>query len=218
VVEWPLLASLGEAERRTLLATTRVRRFARGETVVHAGDPADSLHLVESGRLAVRVTTAGGGAVTLNVMGPGDYFGELALLDQRVRTASVVALEPARTRSLHASAFRDLRREHRAAEDLLLTLLARRVDELSQRLVESLHAPLDVRVHRRLAELAASYGEGADGPVVVPVTQHVLAELAGGARPSVNQVLQRLAARGVVELGRGRVTVRDRATLERLAR
>ena len=58
-MDWPLLASLAEDDRRAVLAATRLRRFARGEVVVHEGDPADSLHLVESGRLAVRVSTTG---------------------------------------------------------------------------------------------------------------------------------------------------------------
>lgn len=218
-MEWSLLASLPPEERDRLLATTRHRRFARGEVVVHEGDPSDSLHLVESGRLAVRVTTPDGDAATLNVLGPGDYFGELSLLEggPPTRSASVVALEPASTRSLSAAAFTRLRERHRSAEQLLLTLLARRVHELSGRLLEMTYDGLDRRVHRRLHELAAMYEDG-PGEVTVPVTQEMLSELVGGTRPSVNQVLQRLAARGVVELRRGRIVVRDRAWLAAHAR
>ena len=102
---------------------------------MHEGDPADSLHLVESGRLAVRVTTPSGERATLNLLGPGQYFGELSLLDGRapIRSASIVALEPSTTRTLSATAFRELRQRHRAAERFLLALLARRVEELSGR-------------------------------------------------------------------------------------
>lgn len=218
-MEWDLLASLSEEERREVLATTRRRRFDRGEVLVHEGDPSDSLHLVEQGRLAVRVTTDNGENATLNLVGPGAYFGELSLLAgrQHTRSASVVALEPAVTLSLTAAAFLDLRRRHHAADQLLLTLLADRVQELSDRLVEAMYEGLDRRVHRRLAELARSYATG-PGPVTVPVTQELLAELAGGTRPSVNQVLQRLVAHGIVELGRGRIVVRDPVALARKAR
>jgi CRP-like cAMP-binding protein len=220
-VEWPLLASLSESDRRDVLASTRRRRFGKGEVLVHEGDPADSLHLVVSGRLAVRVATSSGDNATLNILGPGDYFGELSLLDGRqpARSASIVALEPAETLSLAASAFRDLRQRHRSAEQLLLTLLARRVEELSARLLETMYDGLDRRVYRRLAELGRVYGdsEATDGPVVVPLTQEQLAELVGGTRPSVNQVLQRLAERGVVQVGRGRVTLVDLEWLERRA-
>lgn len=218
-MEWPLLASLGDSEREAVLAATRVRRFDRGEVLVREGDPADSLHLVEAGRLAVRVTTREGERATLNLLGPGDYFGELSLLDGRspVRSASIVALEAARTRSLPAAAFRDLRERSKGAQQLLLLLLARRVEELSGRVVEVMYDGLDRRVHRRLHDLADLYAEDARGPVVVPLTQELLAELVGGTRPSVNQVLQRLVSQSIVELGRGKIKVVDRAALARKA-
>lgn len=216
-MEWPLLSSLSEQDRRDVLATARRRSFGRNEVVVHEGDPADSLHLVAAGRLAVRVTTRQGDNAMLAVLGRGDYFGELALLDGRAprRTATVVALEPAETLSLSADAFRDLRQRHRGAEQLLMALLARRVEELSDRLVGAMYDSLDLRVHRRLAELVEVYATSASGAVAVPLTQEHVAELVGGTRPSVNQVLQRLVAAGVVELGRGRITVLDRAWLAR---
>ena len=213
-MDWPLLASLDDDERRRVLATARRRSYARGEVLVREGDRSDSLHLVAAGRLAVRVSTSDGDNATINLLGRGDYFGELSLLDGQppTRSATIVALEPAETLSLSAAAFRELRHKHRAADQLLMTLMARRVEELSGRLLETMYDGLDRRVHRRLAELAELYAEG-PGPVVVPLTQEHLAELVGGTRPSVNQVLQKLAGRGVVELGRGKVTVVDRAWL-----
>ncbi len=220
-MEWPLLASLAEDERRRVLADARRRTFARGEVLVHEGDPADSLHLVGAGRLAVRVSTAAGDTAMLNVLGRGDFFGEVSLLDGQVavRTATVVALEPAETLSISADRFRELREAHPAAQQLVLALMARRVEELSVRLLEALYDGLDRRVHRRLAELATLYADATPGAtrVVVPLTQEHLSELVGGTRPSVNQVLQRLAEQGVVELGRGRITVIDRAGLARKA-
>jgi CRP/FNR family transcriptional regulator, cyclic AMP receptor protein len=92
--------------------------------------------------------------------------------------------------------------------ELLLALLSRRVEELSNRLVEAMYDGLDRRVHRRLLDLVRTYRpDGAGDPVMIPVTQEQLAELVGGTRPSVNQVLQRLAHEGVVELGRGRIVI-----------
>ena len=212
-MEWSLLASLDPDERRALLAGTTVRDYDRGESLVREGEPSDSLHLVETGRLAVRVSTVDGDTATLNVLGPGDFFGELSLLDERspTRSASIVALEKARTRSLSASSFHTLRTSHPAAERLLLVLLGHRVEELSARLLEMMYDDLDRRVEHRLDALARAYGDGQPGPVVVPLTQEELAELVGGTRPSVNQVLQRLADQGVVVLGRGRITVARRA-------
>ena len=219
-MDWPLLASLDDAERQRVLTITRRRSYQRGELIVRAGDPADNLHLVESGRLAVRVSTSDGANATVNLLGPGGYFGELSLLDGEppVRSATILALEPATTLSLSAVDFRDLRRRHRGADQLLLTLMARRIEELSERLLEAMYDPLDRRLHRRLAELADLYSDSrAESltPVTIPLTQEHLAELVGGTRPSVNQALQKLVSLGVAELGRGRVTVIDRAWLAR---
>src|SRR3954447_1173577 len=92
-IDWALLASLPEVEREQLLARTRRRSYARNEVLVREGDPSDSLHLVEEGRLAVRVDTAEGDTALLNVIGPADWFGELSLLGtgEPMRTATVVA-------------------------------------------------------------------------------------------------------------------------------
>jgi CRP-like cAMP-binding protein len=215
-MDWPLLASLGADERQRVLDRARWRSWARGDVLCNEGDPSDSLHLISAGRLAVRVSTREGEYATINLLGRGDYFGELSLLDGQapVRSATIVALEPAETLTLSAAEFRDLRTRHPAANQLLLTLLARRVEELSARLLEATYDGLERRVHRRLAELALLYDDGRGDPVVVPLKQEHLAELVGGTRPSVNQVLQKLVAEGVVELGRGKVVVLDRDRLE----
>lgn len=219
-IDWALLASLPESERERLLARTRRRTYARNEVLVREGDPSDSLHLVEEGRLAVRVDTAAGDTALLNVIGPADWFGELSLLGSGspTRTATVVALEPATTRSLTTAAFAELRQRHPATGELLLMLLACRVDELSSRLVEVMFNSLESRVHRRLLDLVRVYGDGEpDGPVTVPLTQEQLAALVGASRPSVNEVLQKLARRDVVELGRGRIVVHQPRLLVRRA-
>ncbi len=168
VVDWALLASLPEVEREQLLARTRRRTYARNEVLVREGDPSDSIHLVEEGRLAVRVDTAAGDIALLNVIGPTDWFGELSLLGSgaHVRTATVVALEPATTRSLTTAAFAELRQRHPATGELLLTLLARRVEELSSRLVEVMYESLDRRVHRRLLDLVRVYGDAKATPPI----------------------------------------------------
>lgn len=212
-VDWPLLRSLTATERTELLALARARAFARDEVLCSAGDRADSLHLVARGRLAVSVSLPSGATAMLSVLGPGDYFGELALLRTSTRrTATVRALEPAVTLAIGGAAFRRLCEHRPRVERALTTLLADQVESLSRHLLEALHEGLDERLHRRLAELVDIYGNG-EGAVVLPLTQAQLAELAGGTRPTVNQILRRLEARGTIALGRGRVTVLDRAAL-----
>ena len=97
-MEWRLLQGVPEEEVRRLLQVARRRTFRRGEVVFHRDDPADSLHLVVKGRFAVRVMTPLGDQATIAVRGPGDSFGEMALVGPGARrSATVEALEGAET-------------------------------------------------------------------------------------------------------------------------
>src|SRR5437867_11628596 len=106
---WNLLDTVPEDERRELLALARRRTFDRDEVVFHRGDPADTLHLVSRGHFATRVTTQLGDTVTLAIEGPGEIFGELALVSpDGKRSATIAALEPGETRVIHRSDFERL--------------------------------------------------------------------------------------------------------------
>ena len=212
-MEWKILEGLPEDEVRRILAGTRRRRFARGQTLFHEGDPGTTLHLVAKGRIAVRVTTALGEVVTVELVLPGDVLGELALLSAHgVRGASAVALEPTETLVLDKETFTALRRDDPTVSDFLVQLLAARVRRLTDRLLEALYLPAEVRLLRRLLELADVYGD------VIPLIQEDLAGLVGTTRATVNRVLRRELARGTLELNRGKVTVLDHDSLARRAR
>jgi len=215
-VEFPLLSSLSPDLQRRVLASARRRHFDRREVVVHEGDIADSLHLVESGRLAAQVSTPSGQIATLNVIAAGEHFGEISLLDHRRprRTATIVALEPTDTLSISRTAFGKLREEHPAVLHLVTVALAESVDRLSRRLLETMYDGLDHRVYRQLLLLAEVYADPpSSNEATIPLTQEVLAEFVGGARPSVNMALIKLRDQGLVALGRGKVTVLDRRAL-----
>lgn len=212
-MEWDLLKGLPDEWVRDLLARSRRRRFARREVLFHEGDPAASLHLVAKGRVAIRVTTPLGDVATLDLLGAGSVLGEMALLAPGgVRSATAVALEPTETHTVDSTTFAELRREQPMLTDVLVALLAARVRQLNDRLLEALYVPADVRLLRRILELADVYG--AD----IPLTQEDLAGLAGATRATVNRVLAREAKAGAVSLGRGRLTIADRTALERRAR
>jgi len=216
--EFALLRGVAEEDVAELTERARRRRFSAGEVVFHAGDPADTLHLVRAGRFAVRITTEFGATATLNVVGPGGAFGELALLTPEApRSATVAALEDAETLSIHQLDFDRLRRRRPQTDALLVGVLAQRVRELSEQLVEALHIPADTRVRRRLLDVVGAYGEAAAG-AVVPLTQEELASLAGTSRATVNRVLREEQTRGTLELSRGRTTLLDPDALARRAR
>src|SRR4051794_18759680 len=110
-MRWALFDGLPENEVRDVVALARWRRFTRGEAVFHQDDPADSMHLINKGRFAVRGVGPLGQAVVLTVLGPGESFGELALVnptDAR-RSARVEALEPGETLCVHRIDFDRLR-------------------------------------------------------------------------------------------------------------
>ena len=217
-MEFDLLAGLNEAERRSVLSRMNRRSFRKGETLFHEGDPGDSLHLIERGRVAVRPCTPGGDVVTLAILGPGQAFGEGALLSPDARrTASVVALESVETRVLQRRDLDELRASHPSIDRFLIDVLAGQVRRLSQRVLEALYDPADRRVVRRLAELADLYDVGAS-PIVVGLRQDDLATIAGTTRSTTNRVLQQLAHEGVVRIGRGNVEILDRPGLRKRAR
>lgn len=216
--DWPLLGALGDDDRRRVLATARRRRFARREVLFHEGDPGDTLHLVDRGRVAVRVTTPLGDTATLIVVGAGAVLGELALVEGGGgrRSATAVALEKTETLSLHRDDFDALRREHPAVERLLVEALAATVRRTSEHLLDALYVPAEKRVARRLLDLVDVYRtNGTDTPVPIVVTQDDIASLAGTSRATANRVLGELEERGALTVSRGCVTVLD---VERVAR
>jgi CRP/FNR family transcriptional regulator, cyclic AMP receptor protein len=216
-VEWRLLEGVPADEVRQLLSLARRRKFKRGEVVFHRDDPADSMHLVVNGRFAIRVMTPLGEPATIAVRGPGDSFGEMALVGGARRSATVEALEESETFCVYEGDFHRLRRQHREVDQLLIGFLAGEVRMLNERLLEALYLPAERRVLRRVVELAELYG-GGDGPVEVPLTQEELAGLAGTSRATVNGVLRAEQERGTIELRRGRTVVVDRDVIAKRAR
>jgi len=208
-----LLEGLDEDDRRRLVASARLRRFARDEVLFHEDDPANSLHLLVKGRVAVQVTTSSGDTATLDVMGAGDVLGELGVLPgAHQRSATARALEPTESLVISDEVFKELCLGQDRVTEALLGALADRIRRLSGRLLEALYVPADRRVLRRLAELASLYGKDTGpGPILIPLTQDDLAGLAGTTRETVNRTLQREAEAGSIALARGRITVLDAA-------
>jgi CRP/FNR family transcriptional regulator, cyclic AMP receptor protein len=214
-----LLAGVPEADVERLLALARRRRFGREEVVFHRDDPADTVHLIMKGRFAVRVMTPLGDTVTIAVRGPGDAFGETALLAATAkRTATVSALEPAETFALGEREFARLRESFPTVDRILFALLAAELRRQNELLLEALYLPVDRRLRRRLLELARVYRGERDDEVTIPLTQAELAAMAGTSRATANQMLRQEQDRGTLRLERGRVVVLDRAGLAGRAR
>ena len=216
-MKWALLDGVPEDDVRALLSIARRRKFARGEVVFHEGDPADTLHLIDKGRFAVRTQTALGDTAILAVLGSGEMFGELALLDVASRSRAAPpcrALEAGETplrapHGLRAPAPRAPGDDVGAHRD---PAPARCGGSRATCWRRSTSPPTSASC-AACVEVAALYDDG-----VVPLTQEDLAGLAGTSRATVNRVLREEEARGTVKLGRGRTSVLDADALDRRGR
>jgi len=216
-MDWPVLASLPPQERRVLVAGLRRRSYHRDEVIFHQGDPADTLHLIAAGHVSVRVTLRGGEFVVVAILGPGEAFGEIALVGSpQARSATIIALEQCETLSLGRDEFHRLRTSYPGVDRFLVELLSARVERLNNYLLEALYVPAERRVLRRLLHLCELY-PGDDQGIVIPVTQEMLASIAGTTRPTANQVLRRLVASDIVAISRSQIVVLDRQGLHKRA-
>jgi CRP/FNR family transcriptional regulator, cyclic AMP receptor protein len=213
-MQWALFDGLASESVDRMLGAARRVRLSRGEILFHEGDRAESVYLIESGKVAARISTPDGALVTVAVLGPGSAVGELALLgDDERRTATVQAVEPVVALALLRRDFAELRRQHPSVTEFLVTSLAATVRRLDAQLVEAFHLPAETRIRRRLHALAQVYDKGSR-VIEIDLTQEELAQLAGTTRPTLNRVLREEERRGTLQLRRGRIVVLDRAQLE----
>lgn len=196
----------------------RRRRFRRAEVIFHQGDPGESLHVVSSGAVKIVLPSAEGEEAIIATLRPGDFFGELALLDGAPRSATAVALEPCETLVLPRAAFRELLDHDPGLRDALLSGLAHELRRLTSH-VEELHfLDLAGRLAIRLARLAReSDASSREVRLDWPYTQSDLANMIGGTRQSVNKLLSGLVERGLVDIERDTLIVRDVDALARQA-
>ena len=203
---WEILEPLDEEQRRAVLQSAVRRRFRNGDSLFHQGDPGDSIHLLDKGHAAVRIVSRRGDTITLDIMEPGDSFGEQAIVSpEHRRTASMVAIGDVETLMLHRDAFLELQRRHPGVSTVLIELLAAQVRRLSDQVMDAHTLSADERVLKQLRRLA--FGFEHSGAATIPITQEDLASLAGTTRPTANRALQALVADGIVQLGRGRIGV-----------
>lgn len=205
----PILDSLAGGLRR--------RRFRRNEVIFHQGDPGDSLHVVASGAVKIVLPSAEGEEAIIATLRPGDFFGELALLDDSPRSATASALEASDTLVLPRLVFVELLDTLPGLRDALLAGLARELRRLTSH-VEELHfLDLAGRLAMRLTRLAREAQPDVSGQIHLswPYTQSDLAAMIGGTRQSVNRLLSELVDDGLISIEQDALVIND---LDQLAR
>jgi CRP-like cAMP-binding protein len=207
-----LFAGLSEDVLQQIAAVARPREYDKGELLTIEGDVGDALLVLISGSATVFRTSPDGERAALNVLEPPDVLGEIALLDGAPRSASVEATEPTVALALSRQEFFGLLRQQPAVLEPLMRQLGTMVRRLTEQAADHVFLDLAGRVAKALLRLA-----GPGSPPVVAITQSRLAEISGGTRQSVNQVLGGFAQRGLVHLEGRRVLLTDVAGLRRRA-
>jgi CRP/FNR family transcriptional regulator, cyclic AMP receptor protein len=207
----PLLQDVPEEALGQLTRSLRRRTYHRGEVIFHQGDPGDTLHLVRNGRVKVVIPAETGDEVLLAILGPGDCFGELALLDGEPRSASVVAMESVETLVLGRQEFLTFFRSNPETAERLMMNLARIIRRVNEDVADLAFLDLPGRLAKKLLELADSYGQPMEGgrgiEITVPLTQEELAGMIGATRPSVNKVLGWYEDQGSIERRGRRIAI-----------
>lgn len=214
----PLFAQLEPDALNELADRLRQRRYRRNEVVFHQGDPGDTLHVIAEGAMKIVLPSPDGDEAIIATLRPGDFFGELALLDGGTHSATVTAVEPAMTLALPRAAFLEVLGQSAGMRDALLKSLAAELRRLTGH-VEELHfLDLAGRLAMRLVRLADEAGRSDEAVTLDwPYTQSDLAAMIGGTRQSVNKLLNLLVEDGLIKIDRDSLVILDRDGLARRA-
>jgi len=204
----PLLADLEAGELERIAQVAIPRSFPKGARVFHEGDESDACYVIRDGDVRVTREHSDGRAIALATLGPGELFGELAMLDGGVRSASIEALTDIELLALSAADMRGLLERNGEITAKLVVALTKRLRETNERISRQSFQTVPSRVAGVLFQLVDAEGAeaGHDG-VTIRMNQVDLAQLAGTSRESVSRFLAVLERAGVVRVGRGRVTV-----------
>lgn len=205
-----IFADLDDSALASLERIAAERQYGRESVIVSQEDKGDALYVVVDGKVKVVLYGKSGREVILSVFKPGDFFGEMSLLDNQPRSANVIALEPATMLILERKTFADHLANHPKVSLGILKELSRRLRR-ADAIIGNL-ALLDVygRVARYLRELAKTDGEESQGAIVIRArpTQQEIASMIGTSRETVSRALSEFQRRGFIELSGKRIILR----------
>jgi CRP/FNR family transcriptional regulator, cyclic AMP receptor protein len=198
--------------RADILATAQAglcRIYASGQIICHQGDPGDHLYAVLEGLVKIVFISGRGDEMALNVMGPGEIFGELALLDGSPRSASVVALKHTSVFMLPRTRLLELMSNNPGLADEFLRLIGGRIRKLTEQAGDLAFLDLGGRLAKLLLRLSAKQDDAHGVVFDSGLTQSDLAAMIGASRPAVNRALQSFSARGLIAIQGRTILLRD---------
>ena len=217
--ECKLFRGLGADERRTLLARSRIRNFAAGETIFLMGSPGDNMMAVLSGNVRISLSSSDGRELLLAILFPGEFFGEISLLDGKERTADATAATACSLAILDRREVLAFFERYPSAWLNIVNVLCNRLRKTDEHIAEVALLQLPARLARALLRAVVAEDAPPAGRKTEPIqlSQGDLGKLVGAARESVNRCLRVWQQDGVIAIRGGLIVVNDRAALEELA-
>ena len=211
----PLFSAFSDSQLGQLLTCVQHRSYPRNAFILRAGEETDALYLMLSGRVKVLIPDEEGHEVILSMMGPQEFFGEMGLLDDLTRSASVETLEPCEMLRLSRAGFTNILKDNFELAMLIIRNLVRRLRD-ADRKIESL-ALIDV--YGRVARLLIDMAKNVDGKWVVehaPPKQEI-ARMIGASREMVSRVVKDLHQKGLIRADKRRIHVLDKQSMQQRA-
>lgn len=206
----PIFSVLDAGEKEALAALAREKSVAQDEYILWEGDPSDWFYLVSQGKVKIFKSASSGKEITLSFFGPGEVFGEVAVLENRPYPASAQAISPVRLIGIKKADFWDLLRKHPSIGIKIISLLSGRLREAQSRLRDMAGERVEQRLARLLIHLFEKLG------TTLPFTRQELSDMAGTTTETTIRILSQWKDQGVVSSVRGKIIIADENKLRQL--
>jgi CRP/FNR family cyclic AMP-dependent transcriptional regulator len=208
----PLFKSLAPAEVAAFSQLVREKSYPKGSVILFEDDPGDALFVVRSGRVKVVLVAEDGREVILGILGVGEHFGELSLIDDQPRSAHVVAMEESALIVLRRDDFRRRVEENPTVAWALLLELSRRLRRADDKIGSLVLIDVPGRIARVLLDAAAESGDDA---IEKPLTHQTIAHVIGASRETVSRAMREFVESGWITTVKRKIRIADRAALEK---
>lgn len=210
----PLFADLSAADLARFGEVTREREYPKNSVILFEDDPGDALYIVSTGQVKVVLIGEDGREVILSVLGDGDFFGEMSLIDDEPRSAHVIAMRDSHLLVLRRDDFQSQLEQHPKVALELLRVLVQRL----RRADEKIGGLVLLDVNGRVAQLLLDLAEESGGPKITrKLTHQTIAQMIGSSRETVSRAMRELVDRGLIDVSRREITIKDHDALRALA-
>jgi len=207
----PLFSQLAPSDLERVSEISRERAYPRNSVILFEDDPGDALYVVAQGQVKVVLIGEDGREVILSVMGEGEFFGEMALVDDEPRSAHVIAMEDSTLLVLRREDFQGILKQTPGIALALLRELSRRLRRVDEKVGSLVLLDVNGRVAQLLLELA---DEAGSERITRRLTHHTIAQMIGSSRETVSRTMRELVEKGYIEVSRREIVIRDRTALE----